>query len=366
MIRILTIVGTRPQIIKYSALARAAKEFSGSVEPPFGFFLVHTGQHFDPRMSRLFFDELSLSPPHVNLEVGEHAPGIRLGKMIAGAEKAMKEFRPDCVLTIGDTDSTLAGALAAARTGFPLGHIEAGVRSGNRNTPEEINRIATDHLSRILFCPSRSAMKNCSNEGITKECILAGDILLDSLLHFLPELDKVQPVLKRFRIESGNFILFTIHRAENTAEPEAIESLLRSLDRLDCPVLFPVHPRTRKLMRRGLFQEMGNVIPSPPLPYLETLFLVRAARCVLTDSGGIQREGFYLGTPVVVLREETEWPETLTEGRAALAGISPERVVEALGRLDRRKGSKIKPFPPVYGRGNACSAVLKRILKIFS
>lgn len=318
---ILSIVGARPQFVKASIVSRVLRE-RGMVET-----LVHTGQHYDHGMSAVFFEELGIPEPDHNLGVGSGTHARQTGEMLVGIERLLIDNRPDTVVVYGDTNSTLAGALAAAKLHVPVAHVEAGLRSFNRRMPEEINRVMTDHLSDLLFCPTGTAVENLSAEGLTSGVVTTGDVMLEATRHFAERASDRVPLSSVVDYDTGAYAVATIHRAENVDVPERLEGILQGLRDLDLPVILPLHPRTRKMLGDRVLP--SHVVVVDPLSYLAMLTLVSNARCVLTDSGGLQKEALWLGTPCITLRDETEWVETLEGGWNRLAGADPQAILEA-------------------------------------
>ncbi|MDW8234486.1 MAG: UDP-N-acetylglucosamine 2-epimerase (non-hydrolyzing), partial [Roseiflexaceae bacterium] len=308
---IVTIVGARPQFIKAAAVSRVLRLRHREV-------LVHTGQHYDANMSAVFFDELGIPPPDVNLAVGSASHGAQTGAMLAKIEEVLLAECPDWVLVYGDTNSTLAGALAAAKLHIPVAHVEAGLRSFNRAMPEEINRVLTDHISDLLLCPSETAVENLAREGITRGVVLIGDVMADALRLAVERAD--DSVLESSGVQQGSYALATVHRAENTDDPLRLQGILTGLTLLDMPVIFPAHPRARRAIAALGWTPPAHMRLIDPVGYLNMIALMRGARVVLTDSGGVQKEAYWLGVPCVTLRDETEWVETVTCGWNTLAG----------------------------------------------
>ncbi len=316
--------------------------------------LVHTGQHYDEQLSDIFFAQAGLPSPDHHLGVGSAGHGRQTAQMLEGLENVLLQERPDRVLVYGDTNSTLAGALAAAKLHIPLAHVEAGLRSYDRRMPEEINRVLTDHCADLLFCPTTTAVENLAREGITAGVHLVGDVMYDSLLYHLPD-DRADPdALGEF--SPRQYVLATVHRAANTDDPKRLGAILRALGELAEPVAFPVHPRTRKAMTEAGLSAAPQVRLMEPLGYRDMLLLEKHARCILTDSGGVQKEAFFLGVPCVTLREETEWPETVQCGWNVLAGSDPERIVAAAGRPPPQ-GER----PLLFGDGHAAEKIVRAL-----
>ncbi len=307
--RALTIVGARPQFIKAAPVSRALRE-AGIEE-----VLVHTGQHFDALMSDVFFDELDIPKPAYNLEVNSLGHGAMTGRMLERVEETLVAEKPDLVLIYGDTNSTVAGALAASKLHIPVAHVEAGLRSFNRRMPEEINRVVADHLSALLFCPTGTSVDNLALEGITKGVHKVGDVMFDTTLAAIKRSEERSNILETLKLKPRSYAVSTIHRAENTDEPERFNAVIAWLERAaaDQPIIMPVHPRTRKLMTaRGL--EPKGIRLIEPLGYLDMARLVHNSNSVFTDSGGLQKEAYFHRVPCVTLRDETEWIETVQSG----------------------------------------------------
>ena len=318
--------------------------------------LLHTGQHYDDAMSARFFAELGLPAPEVDLQVGPGTPAEQTARMLVGIEAAVRAHRPTVVLVYGDTNSTLAGALAAARLGVPVAHVEAGCRSGDRTMPEEVNRVVTDHLSRSLFCPTSRTVANLAREGMVTGVHLVGDVMLDLCRERVAEAAG-RPVLADLGLRPGAYLVATIHRAANTDDRARLWALVDALGSLAEPVVFPMHPRTRAAL--DPLSLPSNVRGLDPLGYLDMLALVRHARMVLTDSGGLQREAFFVGTPCLTLRESTEWPETVEAGWNLLVGADADAI--------RRAAASWRPagVPPdgLFGGGDAAAAIVAALEK---
>lgn len=342
--RVLTVVGARPQFIKAAPVSRALME-AGIEE-----VLVHTGQHYDREMSQIFFEELGIKEPDINLEVGSGLHGWQTGQIMVRLEKVLQERKPDWVLVYGDTNSTLAGALVAAKLQLRVAHVEAGLRSFNRAMPEEVNRVVADHLSSLLLCPSRVAVANLAAEGITEGVHRVGDVMYDALLRHSQTALRRSTILQRIEVEPKQYLLLTIHRAENTDDPERLRRILEALARVDATVIFPVHPRAMKaLAGAGFIKRSGqsddeiegaslsldnlsldHIRIIEPVGYLDMLNLARHARMILTDSGGLQKEAYWLSVPCITLREETEWVETVEAGWNVLAGTDTGRILDSV------------------------------------
>jgi UDP-N-acetylglucosamine 2-epimerase len=348
-VNILTVVGARPQFPKAAVVSRELRA-RGHDE-----VLVHTGQHYDDLLSDIFFRDLGMSAPDVNLGVGSGSHGAQTARMLEGLETILLERRPNLVIVYGDTNSTLAGALAAAKLDIPVAHVEAGFRSYNRAMPEEINRVLTDHIATYLFAPTQNAVACLKREGIEKGVHLVGDVMYDSLLAALPRAQKdAASVLAAQGVTAGQYYLATVHRPANTDDPAILRQLMAAFGRLDALVVLPLHPRTRAAMATAHIVAPPNLRLGPPVGYLEMLTLEANARAVLTDSGGVQREAYFLSVPCVTLREESEWPELLPSGWNVLAGHNPDAIVEAAQRP--RPGA---PPPPVFGDGKAAGKIVE-------
>ncbi|MDO8963154.1 MAG: UDP-N-acetylglucosamine 2-epimerase (non-hydrolyzing) [Coriobacteriia bacterium] len=347
--KVLSIVGARPQFIKAAPVSRALRERHTEV-------LVHTGQHYDYAMSEVFFEELGIPAPDVNLAVGSGSHGEQTAEMLVAIERLLVAERPDCVLVYGDTNTTLAGGLAAAKLTIPVAHVEAGLRSFDRTMPEEVNRVLVDHLSDLLLCPTTTAVKNLADEGVTAGVELVGDVMLDTA-RFNAERWDAGAVLDSFGVEPGAYFLATVHRASNADSPEHLGSIVDALSALDKPVIWPVHPRTAKnLAAFGLDARIaaaGTIRAVTPISYREMVGLLSNAAALLTDSGGMQKEAYFFGIPCVTMRDETEWVETVESGWNVLVGADATAIVEAV------RGRTIpSERPEVYGTGHAADAVV--------
>ena len=341
-VKIVSIVGARPQFIKAAAVSRKLRQQHEEI-------LVHTGQHYDYEMSGIFFDGLELPKPNACLEIGSGSHGAQTGAMLKAIEEVLLTECPDYVLVYGDTNSTLAGVLAAAKLSIPIAHVEAGLRSFNRRMPEEINRVLADHVSDLLLCPSDTAVSNLANEGILQNVHLVGDVMLDVLNWAKQRPDpKRAAIIDRLGIRKHGYLLATVHRSENTDNPEQLSRILRTFNSVDEQVVFPVHPRSRKMMVEMGFQPKSHVRLIDPVGYLDMVELIGGARLVLTDSGGLQKEAYWLGIPCLTLRNETEWVETVEVGWNVLVGSDPDKIVDAVGSF-----SPPDSHPALYGDGAA-------------
>lgn len=350
MKKIASIVGARPQFIKAAPVSRALVSHFTEV-------MIHTGQHYDYEMSGLLFEEMDMREPDFNLGIGGGTHGAQTGLMLIELEKVISTVKPDCMLVYGDTNSTLAGALVAAKAGIPLAHVEAGLRSFNRAMPEEVNRVLTDHVSSLLFCPTDAAIQNLEREGITKGVHQIGDVMYDALLHNLETARGKSKVLDRMGLLKGEYALATVHRAGNTDDPRNMQSILDALGSLPARVIFPVHPRTRNRIKEWGCPVNSNVSLIEPLGPLDILQLQENANCILTDSGGMQKEAYLLGVRCITLREETEWVETVSTGWNSLAGVDAKRI-QNLYETWKPRGER----PLLYGDGHAAERICQILL----
>jgi UDP-GlcNAc3NAcA epimerase len=358
--KIVTVIGARPQFIKAAAVSRAIQARCERIEES----IFHTGQHYDENMNRVFLDELGINPPDLQLHCGGRANHTMLAEMLEGIGKALTEYQPDGVLVYGDTTSTLAGALAASQLHIPVFHVEAGLRSFNKQMPEEMNRILTDHISSLLFCPTRRAMENLAEERITQGVFHTGDVMYDAALLFGEIAEAKSAILSSLGLQPGKFRLCTIHRAENTDSPERLTQILRALTNIatpGCPVIFPLHPRTKiyidRYHLRTTIAANRAIRMIEPVGYLDMIVLEKNAATILTDSGGIQKEAYFHRTPCITLRNETEWTETLEAGWNQLAGFRTENILRCLAGTPER--TEIKE----YGEGRAAEKIIDAILQ---
>ncbi len=349
--KIVTVVGARPQFIKAAPVSRAFKA-AGHSE-----FLVHTGQHYDYGMSQVFFDELELPHPDVNLGIGSGLHGKQTGEMLIGIEEVLLAEKPDWVFVYGDTNSTLAGALAAAKLHISLAHVEAGLRSFNRDMPEEHNRVLTDHCADLLFCPTKTAVDNLAHEGLTKGVHLVGDPMYDAVLLFAEKASQRSTILKDLDLKKGEYLLATIHRAYNTDDPKILASIFSALASIDEPVILPIHPRTRgRLEAASQFDRfsVGGLRLIDPVSYLEMLVLEQNARLILTDSGGVQKEAYFFAVPCLTLRPETEWVETVEAGWNLLVEPDLRQISAAL----KHRFPLPDQHPSLFGDGRSAVALV--------
>jgi UDP-GlcNAc3NAcA epimerase len=346
--KVISVLGARPQFIKAAPISQTLRS-SGSHE-----IILHTGQHYDENMSGIFFRDLGLPQPDYNLGVGSGSHGYQTGQMLLGIEEILIREKPDWVLVYGDTNSTLAGSLAAAKLNLSVAHVEAGLRSFNRLMPEEINRLVTDHLSGMLFCPSRTAVRNLEAEGITAGVHLVGDVMAAALASAAQRAVQVSTILEGLGLPERGYLLATFHRAENTDNPARLGAILKAFQEIREPVVFPVHPRTRKKILDLGFLPRPGLRLLEPLGYLDMVRLEKSARMILTDSGGIQKEGYWLSVPCVTLRDETEWVETVEEGWNILAGADAEQIRKAVETF-----RPPETHPPLYGEEDTARRIVK-------
>lgn len=379
MKKIITIIGARPQIIKAAAISRAIKNFfSDQIEE----LIIHTGQHYDENMSNIFFEELAIPKPDYNLNVGSGSHGEQTAKMIEGIEELILTTKPDGIIIYGDTNSTVAAALAASKLQIPIFHIEAGLRSFNKAMPEEINRILSDHISTLLFCPTQTAINNLIKEGFSLEnderptidnphTYLCGDIMFDNSIHFSSISDKNAGILKSENLINEKFILVTIHRNANTDEPSRLNAIVNALNYIqnttDYTIVLPIHPRTKKMMDVHLSPENQVFISKnkkmkiiPPAGFLDIIALEKNAELIITDSGGLQKEAYFFKKPCVILRPETEWVEIVENGNAIIADADEIRIVKAANNLLVKKDYT---YPSLFGDGKASEFIVQKIIE---
>jgi UDP-GlcNAc3NAcA epimerase len=359
---VVTVVGARPQFVKASVVSRAFRATAAIEE-----FLLHTGQHYDENMSGLFFRELDIPEPDCHLGIGSASHGAQTGRMVEAIERTLLDIQPDWVLVYGDTNSTLAGALAAVKLHVPVAHVEAGLRSFNRRMPEEVNRVLTDHVADLLFAPTETAVKNLATEGIVGARVaLVGDVMYDAALHYGRVAESESRVLQRLGLEPEAYVLATIHRAENTDDPARLAEILAGLAAVasHTPVVLPAHPRTKKALADhvALAKTRDSLRVIDAVGYLDMLMLEKHARAVATDSGGVQKESFFFQVPCVTLREETEWVELVELGWNRLvgqinAGSVEDTVVTAL------RAAKPESTARPYGEGHTASEIVRRLGK---
>ncbi|MEX0857879.1 MAG: UDP-N-acetylglucosamine 2-epimerase (non-hydrolyzing) [Balneolaceae bacterium] len=350
---ILTIVGARPQFVKAAVVSKAMAEAGISER------IVHTGQHYDHEMSTVFWEELGLPAPSVNLEVGSGNHGMQMGLIMQKLEEYIMDLDkyPDAVLVYGDTNSTLSGAIVASKLHIPVVHIEAGLRSFNREMPEEINRILTDHASDLLFCSSLKGVEQLKKEGITKNVFNAGDVMYNAVLTFSEIADRKYTLADVTHLKTGEFILATIHRPSNTDDPDNLKSIISAFGKLNQPVLWPVHPRNKSKLKDLIIPENLHLID--PVSYFKMLILLKNCSKVITDSGGLQKEAYWMKKLCITIREETEWVETLEGGWNILAGADEKKIISAVEKSD-----SISIWKPLYGEGNAAKKITEILIKL--
>lgn len=376
MIRVLTVIGARPQIIKAAAISRAVKNhFAGQIEEK----ILHTGQHYDANMSQVFFDELGIPQPDYNLGVGSGSHGVQTAKMIAGIEEVLSAEHFDGIILYGDTNSTLAGAVAASKIHIPVFHIEAGLRSFNMTMPEEVNRIVCDQLASICFSPTQTGIDNLKREGFFESpakfkngkgrlVVNSGDVMYDNSMYFASLAEQKSDILTRLNVKPGEYILTTIHRPNNTDDPARLTAIISSLlsitERDGITLVLPLHPRTKNLLDKNLAKDVYDKLISsprvkiiPPASFFEIIVLEKNARIVMTDSGGVQKESFFFERPCVILRPETEWVEIVEHGAGIIADADPERIVNAYDKLV----GTAPAFPPLFGDAHASEHILATI-----
>jgi UDP-GlcNAc3NAcA epimerase len=352
--KILTVVGARPQFIKAAAVSRRILESPIARE-----VIVHTGQHYDAGMSDIFFDELHIPKPAFHLGFGGGSHGEMTGRMLEAIEKVLQAESPDWLLVYGDTNSTLAGALAAAKLHVPVAHVEAGLRSFNRLMPEELNRILTDHVSERLFAPTAVAVQNLRNEGLPQgKTFLVGDVMYDATLIF-KTLARVPEDFVALGLDADQYVLATVHRAENTNDEHRLREILSGLSRSPKPVVLPLHPRTSERLRTLCIDIPCNVHAVSPVGYLEMTWLEMNAAAIATDSGGVQKEAYFHARPCITLRDQTEWVELVEAGWNTLVGADADRIGEALSDIDEM--SRANAWAPIYGDGDAAGKIVKEL-----
>jgi len=359
--KIVTVVGARPQFIKAAAVSRAIREHNrSSGESVIHEVIVHTGQHYDENMSQVFFDELDIPRPDYNLEVGGGTHGAMTGQMLEKIEQVLMAEDPDWVLIYGDTNSTLAGALAAVKLHIPVAHVEAGLRSFNMRMPEEVNRILADRVSTLLFCPTETAVKNLRREGMTNGVHNVGDVMYDASLFYRDMAREKSSILEDLGLVAGEYVLVTCHRAENTDNPKRMKQIAEAFERIaeDIRVVFPVHPRTRNVLQEmGIYARLSERLSIiPPVSFLDMVRLEESAKAIVTDSGGVQKEAYFFGVPCITMRDETEWVETVEMGWNVLTGASSERIIASVNV--RRLGETGKRL---YGDGNASMKIVETL-----
>jgi UDP-GlcNAc3NAcA epimerase len=382
MIRLLNIIGARPQIIKAAAISRTIRDqYADQIYD----IIIHTGQHYDTGMSQVFIDELNIPEPAYNLKVGSKSHGKQTAEMISGIEEIIENEKPDYVLAYGDTNSTLAAAIAASKMFVPLVHIEAGMRSYTKHMPEEINRVLCDHASSIMFTPTRTGYNNLVKEGFNPEnempwsinhpgIIHCGDIMYDNYLYYLPVALRQSRILSKTGIENRKYNLVTIHRPSNTDNSKRLEHIFEAILEISTAekiaFVIPLHPRTARLMKKGLdeqllkqLQSQEKIIFTEPVSFLDMILLENNANMILTDSGGVQKEAYFFNIPCIVLRKETEWVELVTNGAAVLADADKSEILRYYQNFSNNRPEK---YPPVFGDGHAASQICRLLIENIS
>lgn len=376
--KIVTIIGARPQIIKAAALSRAIKSHHANTIRE---IIVHTGQHYDENMSQIFFDELGIPTPDYNLQVGSGSHAKQTAAMLTGIEEILMKEKPEAIVLYGDTNSTLAGAIAATKINTPVVHIEAGLRSFNKAMPEEINRIMCDHVSTLLFAPTKTGFQNLLKEGFSENTASpysadnpkiyhSGDVMYDNSMHFSKVADEKTDIISKCQLQKHQFILATIHRNNNTDEPLRLNALFKSLNDISLAehidVVLPLHPRTGKMLETQLNSQLFHQIKTnhrfkiiPPASFLEMIALEKNCKLVITDSGGVQKEAFYFEKPCIILRSETEWVELVECGAAIIADADEQKIKSAFEHFKNRNEFK---FPQFYGNGKAAEFICEEII----
>lgn len=343
MLRVVTVLGARPQFVKAAVVSRELRQRDSR---PYEDLLIHTGQHYDHGMSQVFFDELDIPEPDVNLAIPGGRHGASTGRMLVELERCLLNYDPGVVVVYGDTNTTLAAALAASKLHIPVAHVEAGLRIYDRQMPEEVNRVLSDHISDLLLCPSQASADNLTREGITEGVEVVGDTMLDAVRHYAPL--AVEPEV------DGDYLVLTLHRAENTNEPARLRAILDGLAASELPILFPIHPRTRTVLRQARLALPRSVTAVDPVPYLAMMGLVQCSSGVLTDSGGLQKEAFFLGKRCLTLRDATEWTELVEVGANQIVGADPKRIAQGFAWLTEG----VAPQGVPYGDGHAAERII--------
>ncbi|MEI6821073.1 MAG: UDP-N-acetylglucosamine 2-epimerase (non-hydrolyzing) [Bacteroidota bacterium] len=380
--KVLTIIGARPQIIKASAISRAIREnYTNAISE----IIVHTGQHYDQNMSEVFFEELQIPKPDYNLNVGSGTHGNQTAEMIKGIETIIINEKPNCIILYGDTNSTLAGAIAASKIHCPIVHIEAGLRSYNKSMPEELNRIMCDHSATLLFSPTKTGYNNLVKEGFKTDNIPpftadnpkiyhCGDIMFDNTLYFSNVASQKSDILQKENIKEGNYILSTIHRDNNTDNPERLSSIFKAMmdvaDKFSVDFIIPLHPRTSKLLNKNLHSEVYSRLNSnnhlkiiEPVSFLDMIQLEQHSKMIITDSGGVQKEAYFLKKPCVILRPQTEWVELVEHGSSIIADADYKKITTAVEKLLSKDDFS---FPSIFGDGKASEFICSEIINTFT
>lgn len=354
--KIASVVGVRPQFVKASVVSRELRKKHEEI-------LIHTGQHYDYQMNKVFFDQLNIPEPDYHLDIGSGSHGYQTGEMLKKIEGILIKEKPDLVLTYGDTNSTLAGALAASKLHIRTAHVESGLRSFDKSMPEEINRIITDHCSDILFCPTENAVENLKKEGITENVYLTGDVMVDSLLQNREIAEQKSNILSELGLKSKRYLVATVHRAGNTDDEKKLKNIVDAFSEINEKIVFPLHPRTKKVLEVcGLYTKLkSSSILTQPLGFFEFIYLMSHAKMMLTDSGGIQKEAYVLKVPCITLRENTEWIDTVKDGWNVLVGTNKNKIIEMVSNFNPSLDTHYNRF----GDGNAGAKIVS-ILDCYS
>lgn len=358
--KFVTVLGARPQFIKAACVSRELKK-QNLFE-----VIIHTGQHYDANMSQVFFDEMEIPAPHYNLEVGGISHGAMTGRMIEKIEEVLQKEQPDGVLVYGDTNSTLAGALAASKLHIPIAHVEAGLRSFDMKMPEEINRVLTDRVSKILFCPTKHALENLSKEGFSQfncEIVRSGDVMYDAVLYYKHQIERRSRIIQKEKLDNTPFVLVTLHRAENTNDVDRLNQICNALNEIneETRIIVPLHPRTKTFLQVNNIALKGKVIE--PVGYFDMLALLENCKMVLTDSGGLQKEAYFFGKYCLTLRDQTEWIELVEEGANAVVGATTDSILSA---FHSNLGKHVSNNPTLFGDGHAATIVTSKLKEILS
>lgn len=344
--KIVSIIGARPQFIKATAISQLLRKYCQEI-------IIHTGQHYDDNMSKIFFEELEIPQAQINLGIGGGSHAEQTGQMMIEIERILSEEKPGWVIVYGDTNSTLAGSLAATKLNIPVAHVESGLRSYNRSMPEEINRIICDHISQLLFCPTKKAVEILRKEGIIKGVHWSGDVMYDVLLNFLPHARNNSQIVEHLGLKGKRYALTTIHRAGNTDDIQRLDTLFSILGKAKLQIVLPIHPRTRNIIEKYALQLADNILLINPVGYLDMLKLEAEAEYILTDSGGVQKEAYWLGKRCITLRDETEWSETVEAGWNILGGVNEDIILKALSEW-KPHGERL----PFFGDGHAAKNIV--------
>jgi len=354
--KILIVVGSRPNFIKIAPLIDELKRID-----KFNYILLHTGQHYDFEMSRIFFQELKIPKPNYNLGVGSGSHAYQTAKIMERLEPIILKEKPNLIIVVGDVNSTLVGALVAAKLNIPVGHIEAGLRSYDKTMPEEINRLLTDHISNFLFCPTKTAVNNLKKEGIKKGIYNVGDMMYDALLENVKIAQKKSKILKKLHLKTKSYFLLTVHRASNTDNVENLRKIITAAGECGEKIIFPIHPRTKKQLKKlELKIRNWKLKIIPPVGYLDMLILEKNAKKILTDSGGVQREAYWLKIPCITLRKETEWVETTKDKWNILVGVDKEKIKKAIKTFNPKNEQK-----KYFGDGKTAKKIISILFKIY-